>query len=253
MVFYCNYFPLLFIMISVGHFLEDIVINSTVNYTWSSLLFIISVDQRIQYDFTRTACRRFSSVYCLQSFEIVNADSSPPYSTSINRDWPSNIYYYNNWINKWANEECNQTFPGIFKSHNHYLDSQGCCKAQCTKYIHWGLRTLLTRPQEYIKKLTDYDEDKQLNLISAYYYPECEVNVIIRLGFGKGSLIRESTVFGMLPQAPDMPYLFKVDKEWSEAIPYDNPGYFLTFRWFKKNVMCKEQPWICQWFFWKRI
>ena len=108
------------------------------------------------------------------------------------------------------------------------------------------------RPHEYIKKLTDYDEDKRLNLISAYYFPDCEVNIIIRLGFGEGPLIREDTVFGMLRQVPDKPYLLKFDKEWSEHIPYEDPGYFLTFRWFKQNVMCKEQPWICCWKFYEK-
>ena len=119
------------------------------------------------------------------------------------------------------------------------------CQSQCNKYIHWGFRNLMMRPHEYVAILTDYDEDKQLNLVAAYFYPECEVNVIVRLGFGNGSLLRENTKFGLMRQVPGVPYLLKIGSEWSEVIPYDDPGYFLTFKWFKRNVMCKEQPWIC--------
>ena len=33
---------------------------------------------------------------------------------------------------------------------------------------------------------------------------------------------------------------------WSRDIPYENPEEFVTFKWFKKNIMCQAQPWICE-------
>ena len=119
------YFILFSINASLSHVLPDRVINSTVNYTWSSLVFIITVDQKVPYDFAREACRLFSRSYCLQSFEIINEDFNPPYSAFVERDWPSSIIYQNYWINKLANKECNQFFSEIFRRHNHFLDCQG--------------------------------------------------------------------------------------------------------------------------------
>ena len=42
------------------------------------------------------------------------------------------------------------------------------------------------------------------------------------------------------------PYQLKIGNSLSSKIPYANPDDFLTFRWFKLNVMCPEQPWICE-------
>ena len=41
------------------------------------------------------------------------------------------------------------------------------------------------------------------------------------------------------------PYILKVGQSWTPRIPYENPEHFITFRWFKKNIICADQPWIC--------
>ena len=101
-------------------------------------------------------------------------------------------------------------------------------------------------PKEYYQKSTDYSEDgKQLNYIMAYYSLECEANIIIKIGFGTGELKRAHNFDGFGDQQPDFPYILKVGHHWTPKVHYDNPGYFITFPWFKKNVICPDQPWIC--------
>ena len=125
MMFYSSYLLVLFMTISVGFFSPDLVINSTVSYTWSSLVFIVTVDQIFPYDLSREACRLYSNIYCLQSFEIINEDFVPPFSAFVQGDWPSTLMYRIYWINKLANKECDQTFTEMFRRHNHFLDRQG--------------------------------------------------------------------------------------------------------------------------------
>ena len=101
-------------------------------------------------------------------------------------------------------------------------------------------------PTEYIANLTDYsEEDKHLNYLMSYYVPDCNVNIITKIGFGKGRLKRVNHSEEMRPEQPGAPYQLKVGRRWTSPIPYDNPGDFLTFRWFKHKIICAEQPWIC--------
>ena len=101
-------------------------------------------------------------------------------------------------------------------------------------------------PTEYYKKITDYSEDgKQLNHIMAYYSLECEANIIMKFGFGTGNLKRADHFHGFHMQRSGIPYILKVGHHWTSKVPYDNPGSFITFSWFKQNVICADQPWIC--------
>ena len=100
------------------------------------------------------------------------------------------------------------------------------------------------KPSEYIEKVTDYSEDgKSLNLLFAYYSPKCSVNIVTKIGFGNGAVKRRH--HPGLYHLNGAPYLLRIGSLWSEQIPYDTPEEFLTFRWFKHNVMCLDQPWIC--------
>ena len=113
-------------------------------------------------------------------------------------------------------------------------------------YFNYGYREALMRPAEYINKLTDYSEDgKQLNYIVSYYHPVCNVNIITKVGFGVGVLKRVNHTQNMRDEQPGAPYQLKVGFQWTSHIPYENPGDFLTFQWFKTNIMCADHPWIC--------
>ena len=95
--------------------------------------------------------------------------------------------------------------------------------------------------------MTDYSEDgKRLNDLESFYLPLCNVNVITKIGFGFGLLKRRSLSESEGKPLPGAPYQLKVGPHWSPEIPYHNPEEFLTFHWFKHNLMCKDQPWICQ-------
>ena len=113
-------------------------------------------------------------------------------------------------------------------------------------YFHHGYTNALLTPREYLTKLTDYSEgDKRLNFIVSYYSLECNTNMITKLGFGIGSLKRANQSDVVRFERPGAPYQLKVGHQWSAQIPYDNPDDFLSFHWFKHQVMCQEQPWIC--------
>ena len=54
-----------------------------------------------------------------------------------------------------------------------------------------GYSRMLITPSQYIEKITNYsDKDKQLNAIWANFEPECNVNVITKIGFGSEELKR---------------------------------------------------------------
>ena len=108
---------------------------------------------------------------------------------------------------------------------------------------------MLVTPKEYLDKLTDYkDDNKQLNLIWAYYLPDCAINIITKVGFGTGILKRfnYNSDTGKQMAMAGVPYQLRVGySNWTPPLPYQDPGDFLTFRWFKLNIMCQDQPWIC--------
>ncbi|XP_075263554.1 uncharacterized protein LOC142355206, partial [Convolutriloba macropyga] len=102
-------------------------------------------------------------------------------------------------------------------------------------------------PQEYIDKLTDYsEENKTLNLIEAYFSTKCQRNVITRVGFGKGELVRSNHPYGHMPQRRDVPYILDLlGSSVAFLFPYNETEIYLTYWWFKHNIICRDQPWIC--------
>ena len=101
-------------------------------------------------------------------------------------------------------------------------------------------------PHEYLAKLTDYSEEgKHLNYLMSYYLPYCGINLITKIGFGKGTLKRMNHSDYSRREKPGAPYQMKVGQNRTPQIPYENPDEFFTFRWFKVNIICLEQPWIC--------
>ncbi|XP_063726948.1 uncharacterized protein LOC134854572 [Symsagittifera roscoffensis] len=132
-------------------------------------------------------------------------------------------------------------------------DPYECCEEQTRKYMQNGLTNRQMSPYEYMLKLTDYDDEhnKPLNHISAFYIPDICQNAILEVGFGPGKLQRDhfrgaregasylimGQEFGQAVGIPDMN---------SSSFPYEDPGRFLTFHWFKHNIMCRDHLWICE-------
>ena len=96
--------------------------------------------------------------------------------------------------------------------HNFYSVEVGAISQYCS-YFTLGFKNALLTPQEYFDKLTDYsEENKHLNYLIAYYLPQCEVNIIVKLGFGVGSLKRTNERYGLLQnERVGAPYQLKVN------------------------------------------
>ena len=225
----------------------DIIINPYINIQWKSQTFIIppGVSRNDAGDY----CREFSNFYCLHAYET--RPGVP--SLAVEYDYDDLMYDLQLAI---AVEElrfslfqqCQQRFHAIFRRHNIYHGDEGCCEKQCGLYIQHGFTKMVLTPGNYISKLTDYSEfNKQLNYIEAFFLTRCEVNIITKVGFGVGELIREDNPETDSPQKRGYPYILGLlDPVLNSPIPFENPGQYLTFRWFKLNVICREQEWICR-------
>ena len=226
---------------------NDIVVNSTAELNWSSTIFMIPV--ALPYNHFWDVCRTKSSYYCLVSFEVQTGLSNPAFELRMgnNLNPLGEISNRQKRLKKFAVEECDSAFRAAFQLHNYYVLREDCCQGQCIYYFSYGFKEALITPTEYFAKITDYsEENKHLNYLLSYYDCECEVNIITKIGFGSGSLKHEQQRSDMHEEPQGKPYQLKVGQGWSPKIPYDNPGYFLTFRWFKHYVMCPDQPWICR-------
>ena len=229
-------------------FSDDLVINSTVSAIWTSLTFIIPHETPREYPWL--ACKRHSRYYCLYAFETNGRNSDPAYEASFNALSGSHeeLVHFLHWVDNFAIDASNDLFKPVYKKLNHYVDLQdGCCFSQYYQYFIYGYTNMLLTTKEYLAKLADYSESsKNLNEIQSYYLPSCRVNIITKLGFGQGTLRRTHHRTGVIRPKKGYNYIIKTGLTWSARIPYENPEYFITFPWFKNNIMCRERPWICE-------
>jgi len=125
-----------------------------------------------------------------------------------------------------------------------------CCHAQIRRYLVFGYHNRNWSPGEYLEKITNYeDEYKPLNFLAAAWSSETCENIILEVGFGPGNFRRshhQSVKEGEPYIMAGEQHQIGIPHVASRAFPYDNPGQFLTFHWFKHNIMCKAQPWICE-------
>ncbi|XP_075247708.1 uncharacterized protein LOC142340854 isoform X1 [Convolutriloba macropyga] len=97
--------------------------------------------------------------------------------------------------------QCVATIRPIHRFHNIYRGVPGCCVQQCDIYFIHGYQKMFLTIQEYMAKFIDYNEEnKTLNLIEAYFSAKCERNVITKLGFGEGVLVRANHPSDHMPQ-----------------------------------------------------
>ncbi|XP_075255229.1 uncharacterized protein LOC142347949 [Convolutriloba macropyga] len=123
------------------------------------------------------------------------------------------------------------------------IHDEHCCTSQIQTYVHLGHDILKMSPEDYWRKLTDYpnEDNKPLNYIRAVYDTALCLNFIVEVGFGSGGLapitgaIRPLYRFAFPAMEGVAPRIFPHQRLESE----------LTFSWFKHNIMCKSQPWIC--------
>ena len=79
-----------------------------------------------------------------------------------------------------------------------------------------------------------------LNLFQVFFDKSSCLNVLTKLNFGLGNL----KISG---GALERDYSLYVPGSSSVFLfPWQDLRNLLTFDWFKLNVVCKEQPWICR-------
>ena len=102
-----------------------------------------------------------------------------------------------NVIHETIRQQIEQLFRPIFHRHNNYDYPEPCCYGQYHNYFHHGFFELHVTPLEYLEKMTDYsEENKFLNFIYSFFHAECQTNIIVRIGFGSGPLIRKNHHIG---------------------------------------------------------
>ena len=223
---------------------ENIVVNTTNQLNWSSQTFILPAENA--FDYAWQLCRKFSRIYCLNGFETTEDLPEPAFLSIMNSENNGNMPYHYYWLEKSAYRTSQSQFMSMYTAHNFFTDHGGCCFGQFHFYFVSGYRRMLITPNQYIEKITNYsDKNKQLNAIWAFFEPECNVNVITKLGFGSGELKRFDHGLSFHSGREGTPYQLRIGENWSPEVSYENPDHFITFRWFKLNVICLEQPWIC--------
>ena len=231
----------------------DVVIEPKTTFNWTSQSFIIPVHfPRSNLPQIWHNCLKHSQFYCLDSFEgedeghlhAIESATATGFWASLN-----NYEAYNKLATN-ADTSCRKELRWIYRKHNLYSDWEECCHRQCAMYELMGFRLMNLTPVEYTSNLLNYDDDdnnKKLNLIWSFFHRECQVNIISKLGFGPGPLKRFIYMMGPSAPRPGFPYLLKIGSEgWTLDIPYENPEDFVTYEWFKINVICKDQMWICE-------
>ena len=172
----------------------DVVVSSKIDSVWSSVIFTIPVD--IPFNPFFSYCKLTSNYYCLISFETQYQGVNLPAFESQYSDRPGNLRgvssrLYN--MKQSGLEQFEKLFEQIYEKHNYFAIRPRCCKGQYIYYFNYGFREALLTPAEYFQNLTDYsDGSKQLNYVFSHYYIECDVNVITKIGFGKGQLIHKN-------------------------------------------------------------
>ncbi|XP_075247719.1 uncharacterized protein LOC142340859 isoform X2 [Convolutriloba macropyga] len=259
----------------------DTVVRPQISLNWTSQTFIIPPGA-FPND-TGAFCGTYSKYYCMHAYETrlprdaavqgqygyghvqvfpVNQIAQPEDHENREEDGEDDLaleYDYNDLmydsslaqsidtLKAAAIDQCFEIIRPIHREHNNYIGHNGCCQYQCDNYLVHGYERMFLTPQEYVDKLTDYsEENKILNLIEAYYNVRCNRNMITKLGFGKGALVRTNHPFGHMPQRYGFPYVLGTsDDLWVHSFAYHSPQEYLTFWWFKHNIICKDQPWVC--------
>ncbi|XP_075257044.1 uncharacterized protein LOC142349398 isoform X2 [Convolutriloba macropyga] len=132
----------------------------------------------------------------------------------------------------------------IYKSFNWFSlrpqEPGGCCYFQTSVYMEYGRKMGLS-PWEYRNKVTDFSSaGKPLNFLMAYYDPKACANIITRVGFGRGQFRRIGVKYG-----PPFIFPFRSRNDTVHFFFYTQVRKFLTFEWFKENVVCRDQEWLC--------
>ncbi|XP_063725516.1 uncharacterized protein LOC134853447 [Symsagittifera roscoffensis] len=212
----------------------SIEIDSNVPRNWASLMFQLPTDRNE----AGRACSLKSNFFCLQGYRTMG-DRSAHEESDYESDYLSDLP-----TEELANE-FSSTIDMWWTSINMFSDkdNEECCEDQTNKYLLYGLIYRNMSPTVYFSHLTNFwDTGKQLNYIGADYDANRCVNIITELGFGEPPLVVHAF------QTLAHPFVFPALPGGVASFPVTNtnPSSALTYTWFKHNVICRGQPWICR-------
>ena len=171
---------------------NDVILNGTSSSTWSSVIFTIPVNPPFKE--YQSFFEKNSFYYCLTLFRLIRFEPNLPAIEHQHINAPiimTDPYEGFAKMKESALEQCNVVFEPSYKKHNFFVIRDGCCQGQFVWYFNFGFKEALLTPSEYFERITDYSENnKRLNYLVAYYDIDCDVNIITKIGFGEGRLMR---------------------------------------------------------------
>ncbi|XP_075262679.1 uncharacterized protein LOC142354302 [Convolutriloba macropyga] len=218
-------------------FCFPLALESTYIGNWGSLVFAIPN----QFTELGRICANQSSHYCLSCYrtlysneKVIENDEFPEYDSDVP---PKGLI-----------QEFENKILALWNRINFFstISFVNCCKDQANKYVVYGYLNSKMSPDAYLEKLTDYkDEEMRINYIGVHYDPSRCWYVITELGFGAPPVIYYPELTDN--RGLDKPYVFPPQPGREPSIlTFPHLRARLSFGWFKRNIMCKDQPWICQ-------
>ncbi|XP_075256398.1 uncharacterized protein LOC142348785 [Convolutriloba macropyga] len=196
---------------------------------WQSMVFATS-------DFTgdhiNQACAEFSNRFCYLGYVVKYRVGNRLPEPSDLREFAELIHMIHNEIN-W------------FSLSVRFSHERGrCCNDQVVVYEKFGQSKGLSAA-EFFSRATDFStHNKRLNYLQFSYNQHLCANVVSLLGFGQGRL-------RLRGETEDMTKFILVTTDENDllyAIKFENIVNKLSFSFFKQNVICKDQAWICEQF-----
>ncbi|XP_075247712.1 uncharacterized protein LOC142340855 isoform X3 [Convolutriloba macropyga] len=210
----------------------DTVVNPRVNLNWTSQTFIFPPG--VFPNDTGSCCGKYSKYYCLHAYEtrLTRSAAIAAHHGALLTDV--------NQANHPGHGNQEATEDDDLAIEYEYLD------LDVDEVLSQHVQTLKAAAYELCLEVTS-EENKTLNLIEAYFSTRCNRNVITKVGFGKGDLVRRDYyLYGTRAHRFGYPYLLSsLDESLAYWFPYNDPRSQLTYWWFKHNIICREQPWIC--------
>ncbi|XP_075242392.1 uncharacterized protein LOC142337169 [Convolutriloba macropyga] len=188
---------------------------------WESQLFVVPSH------WTRLSrqCSRYSDVFCLHGYiydrsrqgRQLDASEVDKFTQLVEK-----VFLRNNWFALPPNQ------------------IRMCCDDQVDQYERRAYRKGVTA-HEFATKATDFSltTHKHLNWLYVRYVPYLCSNLISEVGFGYGPL----RIRGDFQTAPFI-YPVKLGAEWIR-FNAENLTSFLTFDWFREEIVCGKNTWIC--------
>ena len=231
-------FILLLIILQLNFFNgADIVVYPTVGANWTTTTFIIPTQNHGRNFWSM--CSKQSKFYCLSAYETDEDDVKRAVAISVSnfsvppRELDSHQKF--SILRHNAYRAAEKAFLPMYQKHNFFAGQNGgCCVQQYNIYYRHGLQTLKILPEFYVFKMTDYSEDnKNLNLIWSYFLEDCDVNIITKLGFGKGRLVRNHLKSGL--DSHNLSWLFSL--EWPKLSNFWSKFVLISFQfcYFSQN------------------